>query len=60
MLLMYDDYDPDEVLMDVDSIDEFDTIPGSEEEIDFENPSFVKSALGDFVSENEILSELIN
>ncbi|MBN1601798.1 MAG: hypothetical protein JW915_09325 [Chitinispirillaceae bacterium] len=59
MLLMYDDYDPDEVLMDVDSIDEFDTISSSEEEIDFENPLFVKSTLGDFVSENETISELI-
>lgn len=60
MLLMDDEYDPDDVLMDVDAINDFEVSSGDEVEIDFENPSFIKSTFDEFASETERITELFN
>ncbi|HEX2957843.1 MAG TPA: hypothetical protein VHO70_13490 [Chitinispirillaceae bacterium] len=60
MLLMDDFYDPDDILMDPDAMNEFDTIDVVDEEIDFENPSFSKSTLNELAGETESISEFFN
>jgi hypothetical protein len=60
MLLMDDSYDPDDVLMDIDTLDEFDFSSRDEEEIDFENPSFSKNTLNEFAGDTEAIGELFN